>query len=168
MLKLSSVWLLWPFPGSSFISFDGLSGKESACNAGNAGQSLGREDPLEKEMAAHSSIPAGRIPWTEETGGLHGSMGLQSWTRQRRCTWTCANINDKLLAAQDWFQPLLHPCFCSGLGFSSPNIHPSAFGNPLFFRTSSKSLSFTMFPFSPQLQMNTTSPFAICLYVSSR
>ena len=36
-------------------------------------QSLGRKDPLEKEMAASSSIPAWRIPWTEEPGGLvHG------------------------------------------------------------------------------------------------
>ena len=33
-------------------------------------QSLGREDPLEKEMATHSSILAWRIPWTEEFGGL--------------------------------------------------------------------------------------------------
>ena len=33
-------------------------------------QSLGQEDPLEKEMATHSSILAGRIPWTEEPGGL--------------------------------------------------------------------------------------------------
>ena len=32
--------------------------------------SLGREDPLEKEMATHSSILAWRIPWTEEPGGL--------------------------------------------------------------------------------------------------
>ena len=32
--------------------------------------SLGREDPLEEEMAAHSSILAWRIPWTEEPGGL--------------------------------------------------------------------------------------------------
>ena len=37
---------------------------------------LGREDPLEKEMATHSSILAWRIPWTEEPGGLQ-SMGLQ-------------------------------------------------------------------------------------------
>ena len=37
---------------------------------------LGPEDPLEKEMAAHSSILAWRIPWTEEPGGLQ-SMGLQ-------------------------------------------------------------------------------------------
>ena len=39
-------------------------------------QSLGREDPLEKEMAIHSSILAWRIPWTEEPGGLQ-SMGSQ-------------------------------------------------------------------------------------------
>ena len=39
-------------------------------------QSLGREDPLEEEMAAHSSILAWRIPWTEEAGRLQ-SMGSQ-------------------------------------------------------------------------------------------
>ena len=39
-------------------------------------QSLGREDPLEKEMATHSSILACEIPWTEEPGGLQ-SMRLQ-------------------------------------------------------------------------------------------
>ena len=33
-------------------------------------QSLDQEDPLEKEMATHSSILAWRIPWTEEPGGL--------------------------------------------------------------------------------------------------
>ena len=33
-------------------------------------RSLGREDPLEKGMATHSSILAWRIPWTEEPGGL--------------------------------------------------------------------------------------------------
>ena len=37
-------------------------------------RSLGREDPLEKEMATHCSILAWRIPWTEEPGGatVHG------------------------------------------------------------------------------------------------
>ena len=39
-------------------------------------QSLGREDPLEEEMATHSRILAWRIPWTEEPGGLQ-SVGLQ-------------------------------------------------------------------------------------------
>ena len=39
-------------------------------------QSLGREDPLEKEMATHSSILAWRIPWMEEPGRLQ-SLGSQ-------------------------------------------------------------------------------------------
>ena len=39
-------------------------------------QSLGQEDPLEEEMATHSSILARRIPWTEEPGRLQ-SMGFQ-------------------------------------------------------------------------------------------
>ena len=39
-------------------------------------QSLGREDPLEKETAAHSSIYAWKIPWTEEPGQLQ-STGSQ-------------------------------------------------------------------------------------------
>ena len=39
-------------------------------------RSLGQEDPLEKEMATHSSILAWKIPWTEEPGGLQ-SMGSQ-------------------------------------------------------------------------------------------
>ena len=46
--------------------------KESVCNVGD----LGREDPLEEEMATHSSILAWSIPWTEEPGGLQ-SMGWQ-------------------------------------------------------------------------------------------
>ena len=40
-------------------------------------QSLGQEDPLEKEMATHSSILAWRIPWTEEPGELQ-SLGSQT------------------------------------------------------------------------------------------
>ena len=43
-------------------------------------QSLGQEDPLEEDMATHSSILAWRTPWTEEPGGLP-SVGSQSHTR---------------------------------------------------------------------------------------
>ena len=39
-------------------------------------QSLGQEDPLEKEMAIPASVLAWEIPWTEEAGGVE-SMGLQ-------------------------------------------------------------------------------------------
>ena len=51
------------FPGGS-------KGKESACNQETQVRSLGWEDPLEKEMATHSSILAWRIPWTEKPGRL--------------------------------------------------------------------------------------------------
>ena len=44
-------------------------------------QSLGREDPLEKEMAIHSSILAWEVPWTEEPGGLHSTGSQKSQTR---------------------------------------------------------------------------------------
>ena len=37
-------------------------------------RSLGQEDPLEKGMATHSNIPAWRIPWTEEPGGLQSML----------------------------------------------------------------------------------------------
>ena len=49
-------------------------------------QSLGQEDPLEKEMATHSSILAWKIPWTEESDRLQ-SMGLQSWTQLNNFTF---------------------------------------------------------------------------------
>ena len=52
-------------------------------------QFLGWEDPLEKEMATHSSTLAWRIPWTEEPGGLQ-SMGLQRIREGHdRVTFTC-------------------------------------------------------------------------------
>ena len=53
-----------------------LDGKESACSAEDTGLIPGGEDPLEKEMATHSSILVWRIPWTEEPGALQ-SIGLQ-------------------------------------------------------------------------------------------
>ena len=53
-------------------------------------QSLGQEDPLEKEMTTHCSILAWRIPWTEEPGGIQ-SMGLQKrhnlMTKQQTTPW---------------------------------------------------------------------------------
>ena len=43
-------------------------------------RSLGWEDPLEKEMAAHSNILAWKVTWTEETGGLQSMGSLKSQT----------------------------------------------------------------------------------------
>ena len=50
-------------------------------------QLLGREGPLAKEMAIHSSTLAWKIPWTEEPDGLQ-SMGSQSRTRLSDFTFT--------------------------------------------------------------------------------
>ena len=61
-----------PVPG-------GLDGKESACNAGDAGLIPGLERSPGEENATHSSILAWRIPWTEDPGRLQ-SMGLQRVT----------------------------------------------------------------------------------------
>ena len=72
------------FPGGSEV-------KASAWNAGDPVRSLGREDPLEKEMATHSSILAWRIPWTQEPGGLQ-STGSQSQTRLSDFTFTFKHI----------------------------------------------------------------------------
>ena len=62
------------FPGGSLV-------KNPTAKQETQGRSLGREDPLEKEMAAHSSIPAWEILWAEEPGRLQ-SMGVtKSWTQ---------------------------------------------------------------------------------------
>ena len=62
-----------------------LSGKEPFCNTEMQFQSLGQEDPLEKEMSTHFSIPAWKIPWTEESGGLQ-SVGSQRVGHERERT----------------------------------------------------------------------------------
>ena len=46
-------------------------------------RSLGREDPLEKDMATHSGILSWRIPWTKEPGGLHEQNRPQSMGSKR-------------------------------------------------------------------------------------
>ena len=81
------------FPGGS-------DGKASACNAGDPGSILGWEDPLEKEMATHSSTLweiqvqswVGKIPWRRKwqptpvllPGQFHGQMSLVGYS-----PWGC-------------------------------------------------------------------------------
>ena len=62
-------------PRYVLLNIGGSDGKESACSAGDPGSTPGSENPLEEEMATQSSIPAWRIPWTEEPDGLQ-SIGL--------------------------------------------------------------------------------------------
>ena len=64
-----------PWSDFTFTFLGGSDGKKSACKETWI-RSLGQEDPLEKDMATHSSILAWRIPWTEAPGGLQ-STGSQ-------------------------------------------------------------------------------------------
>ena len=72
--QIANICWIMGFPCSSV-------GKESACNAGDSGLILGWEDPLEKEMATHSSILAWSIPQTEEPGRLQVPWDLKSPTQ---------------------------------------------------------------------------------------
>ena len=63
-------------------------------------QSLGWEDPLEKEMATHSSILVWRIPWTEKPGGLQ-SVGSQK-SRTRLSDFTLTFTLEMCLRLHSW------------------------------------------------------------------
>ena len=58
--------------------------KNLSANAGDAGLILDWEDPLEKEIAAHSSILAWEVTWTEEPGGLQSMGSKKSQTQQQQ------------------------------------------------------------------------------------
>ena len=63
-------------------------------------QSLGQEDPLEKEMATHSSILAWEIPWTEESSRLQSIVSQKSWTWLSDWTITTTNYLINLLSSE--------------------------------------------------------------------
>ena len=66
-LLRQKVFLISSWKDSLFLWAEG---KASAYNAGDPGSILGREDPLEKEMATQSGTLARKIPWTEKPGRL--------------------------------------------------------------------------------------------------
>ena len=95
-------------------------------------RSLGWEDPLEKEVAIHSSILAQRIPWTEEPGGLQ-STGLKELDMTERL-----HFHFDLPEGGAFSGVLLCPCLC---------IHFSRWPVPLIFTqraTRSTSVLFKM------------------------
>ena len=102
---LNNVYL--GFPGGSEV-------KASACSAGDPARSLGREDPLEKEMTTHSSILAWRIPWMEEPGkipwkipwmGSHGLAGYSPWSRKESDTTERLHFHF-IFINDEWSYPL--------------------------------------------------------------
>ena len=83
-------------------------------------QSLGQEDPLEKEMATYSSILARKIPWTEEPGGLQ-SMGLQ----RVRLNWVTIYFMAALTICSDFGAQENKVCLCF---YFSPSVHHEVMG----------------------------------------
>ena len=71
-LKLAGTEICQRAPGRGHSC--GSTGQESACSSGE----LGWEDPLEKQMAMHSSTLAWKVPWTEEPGGLQSLRSQES------------------------------------------------------------------------------------------
>ena len=81
-------------------------------------QSLGREHPLEKEMATHFSILAWRIPWTEGPGGLQ-SLGSQRVGRDWR---DLAHVHpDQTMNSRTLFRNFISPHFFSWNGSLTPH-----------------------------------------------
>ena len=73
--------------------------KNLPANAGDIVQSLGWEDPLEKEMATHASILTWKIPWTEEPDGLQSTGSQKNQTGQNKTT-TKASLTFLVLRPQ--------------------------------------------------------------------
>ena len=71
----------------------------SPANAGDASSTPALGDPLEEEMATHSSILAWKMPWTEEPGGLQ-SMGSQrvrhAWVTEQARARNCLDVSAAL------------------------------------------------------------------------
>ena len=79
---------------------------------------LGWEDPLEKEMAAHSSILAWKILWTWEPGGYSPQGSKELDMTERAHTHTPLTGNAAAAAAAKWLQ--LYPTLCNPIDGSPP------------------------------------------------
>ena len=73
MFHVVDVLKTWGFPGGSEV-------KNPPAKQETWVRSWGWEEPLEKEIATHSSILAWEIPWREEPGGLQSMQMQKSWT----------------------------------------------------------------------------------------
>ena len=134
-------------------------------------QSLGQEDPLEKEMATHSSSLAWKNPWTEEPDGLQ-SMGSQ----RVGCDWAI-DMNEKLfynvvlISAQQLSRLYVYIYLPSLLDVPSPNPYPTPLGHhrasswpSLCYITVSVYMSILLFQFAPS---SPSPPVSTSLFPSS-
>ena len=79
-----------------------LSGKESACQAGDVGQFLGLEDSLEKEMTTRSGILDWEIQWTEKPTRLQSEGSQKSWIQLSNWTKKSLNMTTKLSGPENY------------------------------------------------------------------
>ena len=161
-------------------------GKKSACNEGDLGLNPGREDPLEKRMATHSSILAWRIPSTEKPGRLQ-SRGSLNWVTN---TFTFIYILVGFCYYSYYFYWSIVGLQCSSVGFRCTtkwfsytyvfffvffsiigyckilSIAPVLYSGPLFFIDCIYSSLYLLIPnsqyFSPTLSpLGTTGLFSV-------
>ena len=102
---------------TKYVSPDG---KESACNAGDRVQSLGWEDPPEKEMVTHPSILVWRIPWIEKSGRLQ-SMALKRIWHSSSVQFSCSVVSDSATSWTAAGQTSLS--ITTPRAFSCPSLH---------------------------------------------
>ena len=106
-------------------------------------QSLGWEDPMEKEMATHSSTLTWKIPWTEEPGRL---LSVES-QRVRHTEWLYLLTKDILWVYRLWIQSghCILVCLFFGLNSTLPSfLVPLSRFYPLFFRKQKPRICFCM------------------------
>ena len=98
------LYIYMGFPGGSEVT-------ASAWNAGDLVRSLDREDPLEKEMATHSSTLAWKIPWREEPGELQ-STGSQrvghDWATSLSLSYTHIYICKLTCRVREYYEIQFH------------------------------------------------------------
>ena len=140
-------------------------------------QSLGWEDPLEKEMATHSSILAWRIPWMEELGGLQSMGHKESDTTERLhfhyCAHLCRKCSLDVSNFLDEISSLSHSCFPVSLHCSLKKAFLSLL--PVLWNSAFRwiYLSFSPFPFTSLLfsaicEASSDNHFTFCISFSWR
>ena len=104
------------FPGGSVVK----NLPANAADTGDTGSSLGQEDPLEEEMATHSSTLAWEIPWIEEPGGLQ-SKGSQRFGHDcNNLAWSKSYRWASLMAQMIKNPPAIREMWVRSLGWEDP------------------------------------------------
>ena len=134
-------------------------------------RSLGREDPLEKEMATHSSTLAWKSPWTEEPGRLQSMGSLESDTTERLHTVTLPRFSQfsSVEFSHSVVSDSSDPMDCSPPGSSIHGIFQARVleWGAIAFSSSSSTLTLSLSPFPP-FSLPAFLPLSYCATISIR